>query len=81
MRAKYLGRSGIFRFRLIELSYADDEFEEFQKVIALLRERGWSVDDSVENWGGVEIDHPDDFRCFMEDWKDCKRIARKEGGN
>jgi hypothetical protein len=74
-----MGRKGL---RIAEIEIPPQEEGLFLKVMDLMLERGWDMRGSICGGGGdwltaaCPVTDRDEFREFMEDWKECKKEAR-----
>lgn len=71
MRATYIPRCGI-----AEIEYEDHEFKMADKVIDMMYEIGWDIQHDCLNHGQCRVEDRDEFREFMDDWKECKKLAK-----
>lgn len=79
MRVSYKGQDQDFRYRVAEISYDDYDDKErtlLENTTELMECHGWHINICGCGYASCEVDNIDDFRSFMEDWKECKRIAR-----
>lgn len=79
MRVLYKGQAPGFRYRLAEISYDDYDDKErtlLENTAELMKECGWNIYICGCGYASCEVEDIDDFRSFMEDWKECKRNAR-----
>ena len=79
MRVSYKGADSDFGYRIAEISYDDDtkkEVDLLTDIAELMEDRGWNIDICGCGYASCEGEDIDDFRLFMDDWKECKRIAR-----
>lgn len=76
MRVSYKGQDQDFGYRVAEIGYDDKELTLLENTAELMRECDWNIDICGCGYASCEVDDIDDFRSFMEDWKECKRIAR-----
>ncbi len=79
MRVSYKGQDQDFKYRVAEIAYDDYDDKErtlLENTAELMEECGWNIDICGCGYASCEVDDIDDFRSFMEDWKECKRIAR-----
>jgi hypothetical protein len=82
MRCTYKGYDNDYNYRVAEISYSDEDEKTVNllcEISDLMSERGWKIDIVGSGYACCEVDDRDDFNNFMEDWKDCKKIARKRG--
>ena len=76
MKLSYVGnRNRIYSNgkRYAEIEYSDKEEDRAKKICQELRNLGWNVDDSVENWGACQVEDRAEFDDFMDDWKKLKK--------
>lgn len=79
MRVSYKGQDQDFRYRVAEIAYDDYDDKEqtlLENTAELMKDRGWNINICGCGYASCEVDDIDDFRSFMSDWKECKRIAR-----
>ena len=79
MRVSYKGQDQDFKHRVAEIAYDDYDDKELtllENTAELMKEYGWNIDICGCGYASCEVDDIDDFRSFMEDWKECKRISR-----
>jgi hypothetical protein len=79
MRVSYKGQDQDFKHRMAEIGYDDYDDKErtlLENTAELMEDRGWNIDICGCGYASCEVDDIDDFRSFMEDWKECKKIAR-----
>lgn len=78
MRVSYKGQDQDFGYRVAEISYEDTkkEVEILTDIAELMKDCGWNIDICGCGYASCEVDDIDDFKSFMEDWKECKRNAR-----
>lgn len=77
MRVSYKGQDQDFRYRVAEISYDDnEELTLLENTAELMEDRGWNIDICGCGYASCEVDDIDDFKSFMEDWKECKKNAR-----
>lgn len=79
MRVFYKGQNQNFKYRLAEIGYDDWDDKErtfLENTAELMKEYGWNINICGSGYASCEVDDIDDFRSFMEDWKECKKIAR-----
>ncbi len=77
MRVSYKGQDQNFKYRVAEIGYDDaKELTLLENTAELMEDRGWNIDICGCGYASCKVDDADDFRSFMRDWKECKRIAR-----
>lgn len=79
MRVSYKGTDSDFDYRVAEIAYDDDNEKEVRlltNITELMEDRGWDINICGCGYASCEVDDIDDFRSFMEDWKECKKNAR-----
>jgi hypothetical protein len=79
MRVSYKGQDQDFKYRVAEIAYDDYDDKErtlLENTVELMEDHGWNIDICGCGYASCMVDDIDDFRSFMEDWKECKKIAR-----
>ena len=76
MTATYKGRRSGFRYQIAEIICDEKETEWRDRAVELIRNRGYRTCICDNNWASVEVCGADGFKEFMEDWKECKRLAK-----
>ena len=80
MRVVYKGYDENSKIRLAEIGYIDDpiksEVNKVQYLAFLMEKFGWKIVIVGSGYASCEVDDYDDFRSFMEDWKECRKEAK-----
>ena len=75
MTLTYVGNRAS-KTRLAEFGYNDKEEQRFLEIAAKLKELGWCIDTSVENWAGCEVEDKNEFELLKSDWKRMRRATK-----
>ena len=78
MRVSYKGMDKDFQFRLAEIYFKEEETETVDKMISLMHEKGWHYFSMFTDYGQHEVEDFEEYREFMKDWKDCKKLLREQ---
>ena len=79
MKVSYKGQDSDFNYRVAEISYNDDnkkEIDILSDIASLMEKFGWKIDIVGCGYASCEVDDIDDYKSFMEDWKECKKLVR-----
>lgn len=80
MKVSYKGKDSDFDYRVAQISY-DDYNEKETNILfgtaSLMEKLGWKIDIVGCGYASCEVDDIDDYRSFMQDWKECKKLARQ----
>lgn len=81
MKVSYKGQGYDFNYRIAEISYDDDnkkEIDILSDIASLMEELGWKIDIVGCGYASCEVDDIDDYKSFMQDWKECKKLSKKK---
>ena len=59
--------------RAVELGYDESEEKAFERVVSLMKIKGWNIETGVEGWGICMVECKEEAEDFMRDWKQSKR--------
>ncbi len=83
MTIKYVGLRATANFkypvRLAEISYNDESIKDSkiaERVIKVLRIRGYEIDDGIAGWAAIRVNDKEDFTELMEHYKEIKQHAQ-----
>lgn len=80
MRVSYKGTDSDFGYRVAEIGYDDENPREVERLAELAdimsKDYGWEIDFVGCGYASCEVDDYDDYRSFMEDWREAKRKLR-----
>lgn len=76
MKVKYKGTDPNYPYRVAEIGYEEKEEKTIEDIADLMTEYGWKIDIVGCGYASCEVDDIDDYKSFMEDWKECKKIVR-----
>lgn len=63
-----------------EISYDDynkKEVDILSDIASLMKKLGWKIDIVGSGYANCMVDDIDDYKSFMQDWKECKKLARQ----
>lgn len=75
MRIKYTGQFTVANghtYRLAEMFFDEVDEPIALRVINLLRIKGWDIDSSIAGWASCEVANRDEYKEFVQDWKESK---------
>jgi hypothetical protein len=81
MKVSYKGQDSDFNYRVAEINYDDDnkkEIDILSDIASLMEKLGWKIDIVGCGYASCEVDDIDDYKSFMQDWKECKKLAKKK---
>ena len=73
MRVNYKGIDPHFNYRLAEICFDESKLDVMNRIAFLMRIKGWNIDIVTECYAQCEVDDYDDYKSFMEDWKESKK--------
>ena len=71
VRDQWSGRK--IEYRLAEVMFNEDEMPKVERVIFLMRIKGWEIDLVTDGYAQCVVEDRDEFKAFMADWKESKR--------
>ena len=81
MKVSYKGQDSDFNYRVAEINYDDDnkkEIDILSDIASLMEKLGWKIDIVGCGYASCEVDDIDDYKSFMKEWKECKKLAKKK---
>jgi hypothetical protein len=73
LRVDYKGTDEFSNYRLAEISFTEDEMEKVEYIAKVMKVKGWNIDIVTDGYAQCEVEDKDDYRSFMEDWKEVKK--------
>ena len=78
MRINYKGMDKDYPYRVAEIFFNENEQIKVDKVIELLEKEGWKIDTVTDGYYLCGIEDYDEYKLFMNDWKNAKSKIRRE---
>lgn len=76
MRVSYKGTDPTYPYRVAEIGYEEKEEQTLEAIASIMTDFGWKIDIVGSGYASCEVDDIDDYKSFMEDWKECKKLVR-----
>lgn len=74
MRVDYKGIDADYDYRVAEISFNDAEADKVERIVFAMSVRGWDIDIVTDGYAVCEVDSYQEYREFMQDWKECRRV-------
>lgn len=80
MRVNYKGKSICFKWRLAEICYDEEkEIAKVEEIVYIMKKQfGWNIDIVADGYSQCQIEDFEDYKSFMEDFKETKKILKKK---
>jgi hypothetical protein len=76
MRISYKGKDDHYRYRIAEISYKDEELEKVDKLIALMEDKDWYIQNVSLGYALCVVENKEDYKELVKDWKLCKKSLK-----
>ena len=76
MKVRYKGTDPNYPYRVAEIGYEEKEEQTLESIAGIMTDFGWKIDIVGCGYANCEVDDIDDYKSFMEDWKECKKLVR-----
>lgn len=73
MTVNYKGLDMYNNYRLAEICFEDEELEKLEYISKVMQIKGWNIDIVTMGYAQCKVDDKEDYRSFMEDWKEVKK--------
>ena len=73
LRVDYKGMDIDLDYRIAEISFTEDELEKVEYMTKVMKIKGWKIDVVTDGYAQCEVEDKEDYKSFMEDWKEVKK--------
>ena len=78
MKVRYKGTDPTYPYRVVEIGYEEKEEQVLEAIASIMVDFGWKIDIVGSGYANCMVDDIDDYKSFMQDWKECKKLAKKK---